>query len=179
MEKPYKCEQNDLNKFLESITLEQTIGEKDSSEKRDAVILSTLHNTKGLEFNKVIITGLEEGVFPYGNKTGLEMEEERRLFYVGVTRARDSLFITSTQKRFLYGHWEFVRPSRFLQEASTSFKIQGQAPFGFGSSFGRSASSAFGASVADGYGAETDAIAQKWKKGLHVYHDDYGDGRLA
>lgn len=182
MEKPYKCTSEDLAAFLDSITLERTVGEKTDSSDGNAVVLSTLHNTKGLEFNRVVITGLEEGVFPYGNKTGPEIEEERRLFYVGVTRARDNLYITSTQKRFLYGHWEFVRPSRFIQEAAASFKIQGTVPFGFGrsnaqkvqtySSFGRDAS----AFASNSENTELKELAAKWKKGLKVYNDDYGYG---
>lgn len=178
METPYKCTNEDLTSFLDSITLERTVGESTDTGNGDSVILSTLHNTKGLEFNKVIITGLEEGVFPYGNKTGAEIEEERRLFYVGVTRARDNLYITSTQKRFLYGHWEFVRPSRFIQEAASSFRIQGNIPFGFVTNnkspyaqFGKDAS-AFSSPSA------SDPLAEKYKKGTHVYHDDYGYGAV-
>ena len=174
---PYKCTSDDLKSFLDTITLERSIGEKENTE--DAVILSTLHNTKGLEFNNVIITGLEEGVFPYGNKSGFEMEEERRLLYVGVTRARNNLYITCTKKRFLYGHWEFVGPSRFIKEAAASLKVQGEVPFGFSvkktspyGQFGRDASAFAGSSEEDG----ASELASKWKKGTHVYHDDYGEG---
>ncbi len=168
---PYKCTMEGLLQFLDAINLDRTLDAENQAVGDNAVTLITLHNTKGLEYNKVIITGLEEGVFPRMEKTGAELEEERRLFYVGITRARDELYITSTSKRCLYGRWDFMRPSPFIKEAAEAFTVIGQAPFGFGSGMGRS-------SVSDGYGAEVDAIAQKWKKGLHVYHDDYGDGAV-
>lgn len=168
---PYKCTMEGLLQFLDAINLDRTLDAENQAVGDNAVTLITLHNTKGLEYNKVIITGLEEGVFPRMEKTGAELEEERRLFYVGITRARDELYITSTSKRCLYGRWDFMRPSPFIKEAAEAFTVIGQAPFGFGSGMGRS-------SVSDGYGAEVDALAQKWKKGLHVYHDDYGDGAV-
>ena len=115
---PYKCTSDDLKSFLDTITLERSIGEKENTE--DAVILSTLHNTKGLEFNNVIITGLEEGVFPYGNKSGFEMEEERRLFYVGCTRAEKVLYLYYAQCRFYQGISQKYPMSRFLRELDPS-----------------------------------------------------------
>ena len=168
---PYKCTMEGLLQFLDAINLDRTLDAENQAVGDNAVTLITLHNTKGLEYNKVIITGLEEGVFPRMEKTGAELEEERRLFYVGITRARDELYITSTSKRCLYGRWDFMRPSPFIKEAAEAFTVIGQAPFGFGGGMGRTP-------VSDGYGAEVDALAQKWKKGLHVYHDDYGEGAV-
>jgi DNA helicase-2/ATP-dependent DNA helicase PcrA len=98
---------------------------------QDAVTLITLHNTKGLEYSKVVITGLEEGVFPWQGKTGDELEEERRLFYVGITRAKDELYITSALKRVMYGSWQYTKPSQFLKDAEDAFSVIGRAPFGF------------------------------------------------
>ena len=171
---PYKCTMEGLLQFLDAINLDRTLDAENQAVGDNAVTLITLHNTKGLEYNKVVITGLEEGVFPRMEKTGAELEEERRLFYVGITRARDELYVTSTAKRCLYGRWDFMRPSPFIKEAASAFTVIGQAPFGFG------AGSAFGAAskAGDGYGAENSEVAQKWKKGLHVYHDDYGDGAI-
>ena len=175
---PYKCTMEGLLQFLDAINLDRTLDAENNTEDDKAVTLITLHNTKGLEYNKVIITGLEEGVFPRMEKTGAELEEERRLFYVGITRARDELYVTSTSKRCLYGRWDFMRPSPFIKEAASAFTVIGQAPFGFNT--GRSSGTGPFASSkgGDGYGAENDEVAQKWKKGLHVYHDEYGDGAI-
>jgi DNA helicase-2/ATP-dependent DNA helicase PcrA len=85
--------------------------------RSDAVTLMTLHMAKGLEFPVVFITGCEDGLIPYTLlKDCAEIEEERRLFYVGMTRAKDELFILSSRKRFLYGQWLQTVPSPFLAE---------------------------------------------------------------
>ncbi len=179
---PYKCTMEGLLQFLDAINLDRTLDAENQAVGDNAVTLITLHNTKGLEYNKVIITGLEEGVFPRMEKTGAELEEERRLFYVGITRARDELYVTSTAKRCLYGRWDFMRPSPFIKEAAEAFTVIGQAPFGFSvrktspyGQFGRDAS-AFSNTSDDT--SEDDALVSKWKKGTHVYHDDYGDGAV-
>ena len=194
----YEGTMEGLLSFLDSINLDRTLDLQNESAQNDsdsAVTLITLHNTKGLEYNKVIITGLEEGVFPRQDKVGSDLEEERRLFYVGITRARDELYVTSTGKRLMYGSWQFMRPSPFLREASSAFTILGKKPFGFevkkASSpltFGKSADSVFGkASGAAAYGSSVRgsesgaysdpySLAEKWKKGLKLYHDDYGYG---
>lgn len=178
---PYKCTMEGLLQFLDAINLDRTLDAENQAVGDDAVTLITLHNTKGLEYNRVIITGLEEGVFPRMEKQGAELEEERRLFYVGITRARDELYVTSTAKRCLYGRWDFMRPSPFIKESAEAFTVIGQAPFGFSTrktspygQFGRDAS-VFGAA---GGNAEDSGLTAKWKKGLHVYHDDYGDGAI-
>ena len=194
----YEGTMEGLLSFLDSINLDRTLDLQNESAQNDsdsAVTLITLHNTKGLEYNKVIITGLEEGVFPRQDKVGSDLEEERRLFYVGITRARDELYVTSTGKRLMYGSWQFMRPSPFLREASSAFTILGKKPFGFevkkASSpltFGKSADSVFGkAPGAAAYGSSVRgsesgaysdpySLAEKWKKGLKLYHDDYGYG---
>ena len=175
---PYKCTMEGLLEFLDAINLDRTLDAENQAVGDDAVTLITLHNTKGLEYKRVIITGLEEGVFPRMEKVGAELEEERRLFYVGITRARDELYVTSTAKRCLYGRWDFMRPSPFIKEAAEAFTIVGQVPFGFSvrktspyGQFGRDAS-VFGGKAE----AEDNGLSSKWKKGTHVYHDDYGDG---
>ena len=179
---PYKCTMEGLLQFLDAINLDRTLDAENQAVGDDAVTLITLHNTKGLEYNKVVITGLEEGVFPRMEKQGAELEEERRLFYVGITRARDELYVTSTAKRCLYGRWDFMRPSPFIKEAAEAFTVLGQAPFGFSvkkaspyGQFGRDASTF--ASASDDFD-DTDGLSSKWKKGTHVYHDDYGDGAI-
>ncbi len=182
---PYKCTMEGLLQFLDAINLDRTLDAENQAVGDNAVTLITLHNTKGLEYNKVIITGLEEGVFPRMEKQGAELEEERRLFYVGITRARDELYVTSTAKRCLYGRWDYMRPSPFIKEAAEAFTVIGQAPFGFSvrkaspyGQFGRDASAFGGAGGGEAGDSEDPDLINKWKKGTHVYHDDYGDGAV-
>ncbi|NLO22218.1 MAG: UvrD-helicase domain-containing protein [Syntrophomonadaceae bacterium] len=103
-----------LEDFLAEIALVQ---DSDDIDHSDSVCLMTLHGAKGLEFPIVFLTGMEEGVFPsYRSETPEEMEEERRLCYVGITRARDRLFLTNAVSRLLYGYERNNPASRFLQE---------------------------------------------------------------
>lgn len=166
---PYACTMDGLTAFLDAINLDRTLAAESEEALDDAVTLITLHNTKGLEYNRVVITGLEEGVFPRQDKTGADLEEERRLFYVGITRARNELYVTSTAKRCLYGRWDYMRPSQFLKESASAFKIIGQKPLSFS---GIGGGTAFG----KGSGTSDDELAEKWKKGTVVYTDDYGTG---
>lgn len=179
---PYECTMEGLVEFLDAINLDRTLATETEENMDNAVTLITLHNTKGLEYNKVVITGLEEGVFPRQDKTGAELEEERRLFYVGITRARDELYVTSAAKRCLYGSWQYMRPSPFIKEGASAFKVIGQAPFGFASYHASEAfnprTAGLSAGYEAGYRAENSEVAQKWKKGVKVYHDDYGYGMV-
>jgi len=105
-----------LEEFLSELALVTDIDTYD--ENSDQVTLMTLHSAKGLEFPIVFLVGLEEGVFPHSrslHEPG-EMEEERRLCYVGITRARERLYITHCQQRTLYGNTKSNKPSRFLNE---------------------------------------------------------------
>ncbi len=134
----YPCTKLGLLDFLDSINLDRTLSENsETDENADAVTLITLHNTKGLEFNRVIITGMESGIFPREDKTGSDLEEERRLFYVGITRARKELTLICTRSRKLYGHIQTMAPSIFLKEAEEALDIQNLCPsIGFGSGYG-------------------------------------------
>lgn len=186
----YSCSMDGLIAFLDAINLDRSLELQNEEKANDAVTLITLHNTKGLEYNRVIITGLEEGVFPRGDKAGADLEEERRLFYVGITRARNELYVTSAAQRVMYGALQFMRPSPFLNEAVSAFKIIGNKPYGFGGgSHSGGAGSRFGAyggygggfgiaSSADKWGSKSE-IAEKWKKGVKVFHDDYGYGVIS
>ncbi|MCR4580343.1 MAG: ATP-dependent helicase [Treponema sp.] len=172
-----------LLSFLDSINLDRSLDIQNEVASEDSVTLITLHNTKGLEYNKVIITGLEEGVFPRQDKVGADLEEERRLFYVGITRARNELYVTSSGKRLMYGSWQFMRPSPFLREASSAFTILGNKPFGFEVkrsagplTFGKSADTVFGSNSAS---SAISSLSEKWKKGVKLYHDDYGYGVIS
>jgi len=105
-----------LEIFLESTALVADIDEWD--EGAGAVTLMTLHTAKGLEFPAVFIAGMEDGVFPHMRSLGDpdELEEERRLAYVGITRAQDRLYLTSAWSRMLFGGSSYNPPSRFLKE---------------------------------------------------------------
>jgi DNA helicase-2/ATP-dependent DNA helicase PcrA len=107
-----------LEAFLEQISL---IGEADADAGEGRVALMTLHAAKGLEFDAVFMAGMEDGVFPHSRALGEdvdpeEMAEERRLCYVGFTRARRRLFLSLAQSRALFGELRFNPPSRFLSE---------------------------------------------------------------
>lgn len=103
-----------LEDFLAAIALVQDNDDLDNSE---VVLLMTYHGAKGLEFPVVFMTGMEEGVFPsYRSETPEEIEEERRLCYVGITRAMERLYLTNAVSRLLYGYERSNPPSRFLQE---------------------------------------------------------------
>ncbi len=113
-----QTEQSRLTDFLADVSLlsDQDEGEEDD----DVVTLMTLHAAKGLEFPVVFLVGMEEGLFPSSRSMGDEdsLEEERRLAYVGVTRAREQLFLTNSHSRLLYGRRQSNMPSRFVQEIS-------------------------------------------------------------
>jgi DNA helicase-2/ATP-dependent DNA helicase PcrA len=104
-----------LEMFLEAISL---VADADSRTSDNAVTLMTLHNAKGLEYPVVFLTGLEDGVFPHMRSLGdpKELEEERRLCYVGLTRAEEHLYLTRAWSRNLWGQNNFNGPSRFLSE---------------------------------------------------------------
>ena len=108
--------ENTLADFLEGITLSSDIDGMEDSE--DSVTLMTLHSAKGLEFPVVFLVGLEEGIFP-GNKSigePKELEEERRLFYVGITRAKQFLYLTCAKRRTIFGSTSYNAISRFVEE---------------------------------------------------------------
>ena len=107
-----------LDEFLEQVALVADIDNMDESENR--VTLMTLHSAKGLEFPKVYLVGLEDGLFPsmmsINSDDKTDMEEERRLCYVGMTRAKNELVITSARQRMVNGETRYCKPSRFLEE---------------------------------------------------------------
>lgn len=105
-----------LQGFLAHTSLES--GEGQAEEHEDAVQMMTLHSAKGLEFPLVFMVGVEEGMFPsqQSNEESGRLEEERRLCYVGMTRAMDKLYISHAESRRLYGQEKYHSPSRFLRE---------------------------------------------------------------
>lgn len=170
----YDCTTEGLLAFLDHIELDRTL-EKPEEDNIDKVTLITLHNTKGLEFKRVVITGMELGIFPRQDKTGEDLEEERRLCYVGVTRAQNELYMTSCASRRMYGRTEFVLPSTFLKEINKdNLRILGHIPSSFksntefhGGDYGKNGLS---------HPTFDDPIKEKYKVGTNVFHDEYGSG---
>jgi len=121
-----------LANFLEEVSL-LTDQDNEKTEDFDKVTLMTVHSSKGLEFNTVFVVGLEENLFPSGFSGTLtlsELEEERRLFYVALTRAKHDAFLSFAQQRFKWGKTEFCHPSRFIGEIDPQYlDIQGSRFF--------------------------------------------------
>ena len=116
----YEASYAGLSSFLDSITLDSSSlpGEDNRiSSDKNVIKLITMHNTKGLEFDRVFVTGLEDSIIP-GNRSGQsdkDIEEERRIFYVAITRARKELYLSWATRRMLWGRYEDQEPSRFLR----------------------------------------------------------------
>ena len=122
--------ENKLSEFLEGITLSSDIDNLEETE--DTVTLMTLHSAKGLEFPVVFLVGMEEGIFP-GYQSMMEpkeLEEERRLCYVGITRAKENLFLTCSKQRTVFGSTSYNPTSRFLQEIPEELLEGYQEAFG-------------------------------------------------
>ncbi len=125
-----------LDEFLEQVAL---VADTDDIDDDDQVVLMTLHSAKGLEFPVVFIVGVEEGVFPHNRALTEpdEMEEERRLAYVGITRAMRRLFISHAWSRMLFGSTNYNPPSRFLDEIPADL-VEQQGAVGGRNGYGRS-----------------------------------------
>ncbi len=151
-----------LADFLETISLVSDMG--NYKESNDAITLMTLHSAKGLEFKVVFLMGMEEGIFPHSNslceKDGIE--EERRLCYVGITRAEKYLYITNAKRRMLYGKEMINPPSRFIDEIDDELIEET-----FNSEPKKIVKEKF-------YNDEEST--NEFKKGDIVYHDKYGNG---
>jgi DNA helicase-2/ATP-dependent DNA helicase PcrA len=124
-----------LDEFLEQVSL---VADTDELDDDDQVVMMTLHSAKGLEFPAVFIVGAEEGVFPHNRALTEpdEMEEERRLAYVGITRAMRRLYISHAWSRMLFGSTQYNPPSRFLDEIPESL-IEAKGNVSGRSSYGR------------------------------------------
>lgn len=117
-----------LEGFLEEISLFTSIDKYD--ENAEAVSLMTIHSAKGLEFKNVFVCGMEEGVFPgfRASESTDELEEERRLCYVAMTRAKKMLYLTCAQRRLMYGQTKYTKPSRFIEEIPPQCLMSLSAP---------------------------------------------------
>ena len=164
------AEANPLASFLAHASLEA--GEHQAGEGQEAVQLMTVHAAKGLEFDAVFITGLEQGLFPHDNSTQERdgLEEERRLMYVAVTRARKRLYLTHAQTRMLHGQTRYCVPSLFLEELPEELlRKVGHAPaYAAAVPQSRSASPAKSAQHSEAVGG--------FRIGQNVQHAKFGQG---
>ncbi len=124
-----------IEAFIETVALQSDQDELKDKNEQDAVRLMTVHAAKGLEFPYVFIAGLEEGLFPHErlDDTGIDHEEERRLFYVALTRAEKKIYLTYAHMRTIYGSQRINVPSNFLNDISREY-VESANPKGFGSS---------------------------------------------
>jgi DNA helicase-2/ATP-dependent DNA helicase PcrA len=171
-----RSEDTTLQAFLDMVALLTNVDEG-MRDTRGRVTLMTLHMAKGLEFPVVFIAGMEEGVFPHGRAytDPEELEEERRLCYVGVTRAKKRLFLTAAVQRRLYGGESFNLPSRFLEEITPHLLERIEAP---SPSYATSLEG-YGASVLR-YEVEADQtpFVDFYQPGIQVRHPEWGVGRI-
>ncbi len=196
----YETGYDGLVDFLESLTLDPTtLGNFDPS-AGSGVSLITMHNTKGLEFDRVYITGMEENLFPSSaSESNEDIEEERRLFYVGVTRARKQLIFTTCSRRMIWGKTMYQMPSRFLDEIPDDL-IEEEIPPRTDTSRGRQRDlwgAPAGNPFAGGGGYTNPNILKtvnsfrkekqqvqkrspggKFSPGRRVFHDTYGEGEV-
>ncbi len=151
----YPIGKDGLLSFLEDMELDRSRLAGVDPASQNGVTLITMHNTKGLEFDRVIIVGMEEGLFPSRpDESDDDLEEERRIFYVSITRARKELYFTACRQRRIWGKLNFQSPSRFLNDIPKEFIAN---------------SSALGA---------VEPLRSDFPPGTVVFHDDYGTGQV-
>ncbi|MFI3249771.1 MAG: UvrD-helicase domain-containing protein [Eubacteriales bacterium] len=176
-----RCESEDatpsLSGFLDEIALYTTLD--DQNDEDDYVTMMTLHSAKGLEFPHVFLVGMEDGLFPSSRAlyTDAEMEEERRLCYVGMTRAMVTLYLTSAKSRMLYGRTMDAKPSRFLAEVPEKFLIREGAPTTTQRTTPSSSSPSYSNPYAKPAPAKVDLPS--FSIGDRVKHKAFGDGSIA
>lgn len=178
-------EQAGLSMFLEEISLMTDVDQLDDQD--DRVVLMTLHSAKGLEFDNVFMVGVEEGLFPGMQSIGNpeDIEEERRLMYVGITRAKKRLYILHAAQRMIYGKTGYYQPSRFIRELpedyiekmyqeqqSTvrSFATQNKVP-----AFTPRSNAAVISTVGR---AQAEKCSDNYSVGMRVRHKTFGDGKV-
>ena len=174
----------ELNAFLSHAALEAGEGQADAF--TDAVQLMTLHSAKGLEFPMVFMSGVEEGIFP--SKMALDegdrLDEERRLCYVGMTRAMQKLYISYAESRRIYGREDYARPSRFINEIPEQYveqiRLRAQVSPSISQRFpARGASTAFSQSSANTTGFSVGQKVKHFKFAEGVVTNFEGTGEKA
>ena len=186
-------EEADLSNFLEEISLMTDIDNYDA--EADTCVMMTLHSAKGLEFPVVFITGMEDGLFPSMaaiNSGPDELDEERRLAYVGITRAKSKLYLTKTKTRMLFGSTTYSKESRFISEIPPELTERsgegrmygkGGTSFGVGDagsavSVGAKAKAAPAPSRLKGYRPPAAKAGVTYSVGDSVYHKLFGKGLI-
>jgi DNA helicase II / ATP-dependent DNA helicase PcrA len=188
-----------LTNFLENIELDRSMEDKTNADKsgdiQNAVTLITFHNTKGLEFKRVIMTGLEQGIFPREDKKDDELEEERRLFYVGATRAMDELYLTTCAERRMYGKTAQMQPSLFIREIDRNYlqvkeleatqSVTAQKYTGGRSFIGRNFNplnpqNLHASGAGSGVNSANTELEKRagWRRGQRLFHEDHGYGAV-
>jgi DNA helicase-2/ATP-dependent DNA helicase PcrA len=165
-----------LAAFLGHASLEA--GEHQAIAGADALQLMTVHSAKGLEFHAVFITGLEEGLFPHDNSVNETdgLEEERRLMYVALTRARRRLYLTLAQTRMLHGQTRYNVASRFLEEIPEELIKRVNATKFSGFVANRAFDSGFAVSASQPKTTQMDKSVSGWRVGQSVVHAKFGSG---
>jgi len=170
-----------LLEFLENIELDRSMEENSGRQiEQNAVTLITFHNTKGLEFKRVIMTGLEQGTFPREDKKGDELEEERRLFYVGATRAMDELYLTTCRERRMFGRTAQMQPSLFLREIDKSCLKNENVKQHFGNFNPYSRQPAGNFNTFNLQSTANTELEERsgWRRGQRLFHDSHGYGAV-
>ena len=176
---------NNLSEFLQSIALINDMEEKDKlSDNEDSVILSTVHSVKGLEFKVVFIIGVEENIFPLGRAKNSkeEEEEERRLMYVAITRAKERLYITRAQNRYLYGRNQISLESVYWKDMfkKSSDKIKLNSYNGYENLENTQKSFDYAKNYLNSIKSKNDIPDEKdytqYKSGTIVKHKSFGKG---
>ena len=200
--------ENDLSSFLEGITLSSDIDGMDDEE--ESVTLMTLHSAKGLEFPVVFLVGMEEGIFPGYKSIGepKELEEERRLCYVGITRAKNNLYLTCSRQRTMFGSTSCNPVSRFVKEIPEEMMLGAEEiedkpkdtfedskyEWSYGGntksykvdipktkpepSFAFRSAESFLAKL-NNKNKEQDVDLSKYKEGQRIYHKRFGEGNIS
>ncbi len=182
----FDFEEKGLDEFLQNLALvsdQDTIPSAESEEPerpKGAVTLLTLHAAKGLEYNQVFIMGLDEGLLPHSRSRDdpEEMAEERRLFYVGMTRAKNQLYLLRAERRRMFNSWDYGDPSRFLEDISSDLVLnQGRHSASrretYESDFRWSPT---GVSYTPKREAAASLKESKYKAGMRVRSANWGDG---
>lgn len=188
-----RSQEPSLGGFVDQLSLLSDVDEEEGS-KGARVLMMTMHSAKGLEFPVVVIAGLEEGLFPHSRSADddAELEEERRLCYVGITRAQRRLVLTSAARRRTFGEYQSTEPSRFLdeipheliEESASSVTSQFQSSFSQfrATSYGRGGGSWRGKvreeQPAYSYEDEDQSVPGGLKPGLRVRHPQFGVGTV-
>ena len=179
-----------LGGFVDQLSLLSDVDEE-AGAKDARVLMMTMHSAKGLEFPVVVIAGLEEGLFPHSRSADdeAELEEERRLCYVGITRAERRLVLTSAARRRVYGDYQSTEPSRFLDEIPAELIEEAPSSFSSPPSFASFRAPAYGRGSgyrgktreeqpAYAYEDEDQSVPSGLKPGLRVRHPQFGVGTI-